>query len=528
LALRVPRRQRGQGVVEFGLSVAAVAFVALVGFGALGQAQAAYWGGPMASSLNTQPPPATHFMHDVLVAPPNCGLSGNPALIPAGATLTCSGQTVTDLDPTQPTPPGGTLSLYMDGVTLSPAVSCSLTTHSTGQTWCPTLTWTPPSSLVDGSTHTLTMVYAPNDNHLGRASTSVTVQFIRNLHWATSCVNDLAGGVAATSVEVGHPLRCGATLTDWTTGSPQPVTSTQLNWSVFSYSGSGTPNFTCATTTTSGGVLMQGGSPCAAASNSYNCQTDASGHCEIVYRHLYDSAGGGIGGNPTLQVIATGFSPSPLTSTTFGLTVTGPPDLHPTGLVVLCSNADPQPLHLTVVPRLFNDPDSVFGNAKWGDPVANTSTTNDADINGTPISTTMACNAYVYDTINNGSNNPAVTSGANPNKQEGFPPAGIVTVNWYQDGVTPAPAGTCTLLPVASASKPVPAQSSTQAPFMSSCPLTFTINGLVSPLQQPFVSVNYTGEPTANPVHKKAASPVPSVDNSNNPLPGYRFNVDFS
>ena len=564
--------QKGQNLVEFGLSIAAVAFVALVGFGALGQAQAAYWGGPMASTLNTQPPASTHFMHDVVVAAPNCGFSGSqPFLIPAGTALTCTSQTVQDQDASQPSPPRGSLQLQLipiapPGPTIVLGACPLIANGPVGQSWCSTFAWTPPSYLAStGVVYALTFVYFPSDNHLSRASQQVQVKFTQNLHWGpTVCVNDLAGGAATTTVEIGHPLRCGTTLTDWTSGAQQiPPQGTPITWSAVGYT-AGTPNFTCVPNSVAPSVLsppapppstpailmLAPGTSCQPAATTYTCYTDTNGSCQVVFRHLYDINGGGTGSAPVLQMQSPAYvlgptNPAPSASSP-SLTIAPHAEQHPTGIVVLCDNADINPGHLTVQPRVLGDSDTVFSssfpNIKFGGtttkPSGTWGGTSDLDISpahlATTDSTTMACIAFVYDAINAGANNPAVSGGAaNPNKQEAFPPAGIVSFNWYSDGLNASvPSnGTCALTPVTSGTYPL--QSATQAPFISQCVAQFTISATkpASGNPQLFLNASYSGEPTT-PMHQAALSPSQlgqlGHDNNGNPLPGYRFNVDFA
>src|SRR5690242_14746812 len=89
----IKARERSQGLVEYGLSVAVVAFVALAGFSALSRAQSIYWGGNVQTTLAQPTPAPGDFIHPTQLT----GSCTPPALVYAtiSSTFTCS-VTVTD------------------------------------------------------------------------------------------------------------------------------------------------------------------------------------------------------------------------------------------------------------------------------------------------------------------------------------------------------------------------------------------------------------------------------------------------
>jgi hypothetical protein len=566
-ALHRYHRQPSQNLVEFGLSVAAIAFVALLGFGALGRAQAAYWGAE-APKLAAPTPASTDFLHDTFIDPTSC-LNAFSGPILVGTTVTCS-TTVSDMNTPdyERKPPNGTIDWIIDGVPqpapcsgqpgASPQGLPVLTAGALNQCGSPFSLPTacslssPPSCATTATAHTLVVKYTPTSNH-NFSQFTVPFTVVPNLQWsAFTCTNDLTGTVGATSVEVGHPLRCGITLGDGSRGGgvyqPPPV-GTQIDWSVPTYS-SGAPNFTCVSTsvapaipsTSTPATLMQApGMPCASAAASYACYTDNAGKCQVDYRHMYDANSGGVGNTLTFNLKAHDYSAPTNVYTSPAVHITSGGHNHPTEIVVLCVGTDsqPSPHVLTVNQRPVGDPDTVFGNATFGvqlGPSVAYGGTRDLDIANPPYTTTLNCAAFVYDTSDVGNYNPAVVGSTNPLMQEAFPPAGVVTFDWYSDGVTPGVvAGQCQLTPIPFSLLPL--QSPTQAPFVSTCQASVTLtNGTTTPSKQPFLNASYMGEPSGA-THTAAWSPeqLPAsapggplgLDNDGNPLPGYRIRVDF-
>src|SRR5215831_17280588 len=111
---RASHRQPGQGLVEFSLSIAAVAFVAMIGFKALSTAQGAYWGA-VAPSLAAPTPGPGVFLHptqtDITYNAATCN-QGAQAF--SGQTLSCTA-TVTDVFSSDRVPPRGSLRWTLNG-----------------------------------------------------------------------------------------------------------------------------------------------------------------------------------------------------------------------------------------------------------------------------------------------------------------------------------------------------------------------------------------------------------------------------
>jgi hypothetical protein len=173
LKLALRRREASQNIVEFGLGVAAVAFVALVGFNALGTAQAAYWGAAEPSFAQPTPLPGP-FIHPttVTISPTNCD-QGTLQL--TGQTIVCTG-TVKDVYATNPRPPRGTLTWYLDS--RSP-VSCTLAAAGSDSSQCTGFSyrWTTSDAAAPG-THSLYARYTPDPSiHDYASSTSPTLTF---------------------------------------------------------------------------------------------------------------------------------------------------------------------------------------------------------------------------------------------------------------------------------------------------------------------------------------------------------------
>jgi hypothetical protein len=166
------RRQASQNLVEFGLGVAAVAFVALVGFNALGTAQTVYWHAVVPSFAQPTPRPGP-FIHPttVTISPTSCN-QGTP--YQAGQTITCTG-TVKDVYPTNPRSPRGTLTWNLDS---KAPVSCSLAAAGSDSSRCRfTYTWTAADAAAP-SPHLLVASYTPDPSTNNyAASTSPTLSF---------------------------------------------------------------------------------------------------------------------------------------------------------------------------------------------------------------------------------------------------------------------------------------------------------------------------------------------------------------
>src|SRR5262249_42655446 len=145
---RWSRRSKAQNLVEYGLTIAAVALIALAGFTALGRAQALYWKAVEPNVAAPTPGPGS------FVRPTSIDINCDHHVIRAGDTVNCQ-VTVADTGPPPSVVPQGTVTLWIDNG--SSGATCTLTA---GQ--CPVpITWL--SSDSDVGPRTITPIYVPND-----------------------------------------------------------------------------------------------------------------------------------------------------------------------------------------------------------------------------------------------------------------------------------------------------------------------------------------------------------------------------
>ncbi len=195
-------RRPAQNLVEYGLTVAAVAIIAMVGFKALGAAQATYWGAISSSPILAAPTPAQgDFLHptNVVLAPtPNCDPT---ATWLAGQPITCT-VTVTDTFGSNFHTPTGSINLTVDGTTVS---SCTLTMINGQSSSCTlTYTWTPTDANKPGK-RVLVAAYTATSNHSDNNSNALSFTVTPQYLFQFTCQSALGGG---TTVEVGEPLFC--------------------------------------------------------------------------------------------------------------------------------------------------------------------------------------------------------------------------------------------------------------------------------------------------------------------------------
>jgi hypothetical protein len=272
-------RQLSQNLVEFGLSIAAVAFVAMVGFGALGRAQAAYWGGPAVQTLVQPTPPPGTFMHTTRINVFPTDFQCAPSSIILGQSVTCT-IIVRDTSqaPTVPSWPQGTAAVTMDTGATS---TCTLVQIPSTPTSTCHVSWT-ASSPSDVGTRTATPLYAPNDNvHLASTS-NPSVQFVVHaidvvIDQSTGCNIPWTPPQAPWRVEIGHPAICTATALDHT--SHQKVTDAPADLTWTNNSSALMPLFTCFTHNNY--AALNG---CQPPATTYTCTTDTSGTCSVVFR----------------------------------------------------------------------------------------------------------------------------------------------------------------------------------------------------------------------------------------------------
>jgi hypothetical protein len=511
-------RQRGQDVIDFGLGVTAMALVALVGFNALGSAQAAYWGAA-APRLAAPTPAPGDFLHPTRVDAQSCG----PVSIPLETAYTCTLPTVTDIysDANERRAPAGWVGLHLDN-DVNPKQVCHLSAPSGNQNSCSSLTWTPTDPSLLGSPHTMSLwyegvaPYQPQSNHSPSRSAPQSVQFLPDLQFTSvSCVNDLIL-LPPGAAEIGNPLRCTVTLTDVSSGLPgvPPAAGTAVTWSTVngpSYQGVGM--FTCNTgafntaTRTSAINIFSDSTTCQPTAPlvpngiaSFTCWTDTTGQCSILYRRLYDSTGKAVS-NPTLTLTVPGNSQS-----YSGLvSIVEPLGPHRSSAVLLCASTDVSNVHVQNNNNYPYDPLKPYRNSPAGSPIGNRfRATTAMSINGS-TGTQISCTVTVADEDPNpaadyANIDPDIALNSDPNRADAYPPAG--TVNFQLDGT---PFASCTLRR-ADVPAPPTAQAQGQAPFMSTCSAgPFTLNGSSSST----LGIDYAGEPGLTAGHSPTSFNVP-------------------
>lgn len=496
---RIARRQRSQTLIEFGLTVAAVAFVALVGFSAMSNAEGAYWGGALASTLAQPTPPTSPFPDRTTVDDPTC----SPASpITVGVPVTCS--TIVH-NTSNPRWPQGTLDYVLDGATV--LAHCNLSQIATDASACqsPAMSWTPTASNIGN--HSLVVKYNPAPGFYATYSKNpLTLKIVAvnggNLNWNVSCANNVASQanppLVAPRVEVGHPLLCQVTLFQ---NGTHVVGGRRIQWSVVNGAGvDGIGMFTCETglydwdgTRTSAlnpdtapACTGPGGSAIPVVPSgtaSFVCTTDDSGTCKVLYRHLMDSVGNALGATPTLTFTALDFPDQPPYMWAGGVQVvptTPSLGFHNTSLSTSCVSANPlgDPHLSAPLSSISYDKFHPWRNNLLPATPALTVTGSTA--------VTIQCTVYVADL----DPNPAADYGVlqddpetagNPDVGDATPPLGLVTFQYGNQahGYVTLPAVQCSLQRV---DQPAPPtwQAKGQAPFMSSCQTDpFTIDNSV-------------------------------------------------
>jgi len=295
----VDRRHRGQGLVEYAAIAASLAFIGVVGFNSLADAEKGYLQNfPKNGVVPSVPGELLHFTQMDAVS---CA----PTTVQLNSPITCNNPTVYDIHfpAADRNPPLGMLNFYLDGTVLIPSMSCSLVPKTASTSGCPsaTITYTPTNpALATGAARTFVVSYEQQtSNHLGASVTSSAFSIV---NWAfipaPVCVNEGGTFPMPNWVEVGHPITCTATLVNSVTSTGVP--NIDLTWSIASGgSGNGVPYLTCWTGGNSalfGGLtgMLYGSSvpaqnPCAMSSGpsaTLRCLTDSNGQCKIVYRRI--------------------------------------------------------------------------------------------------------------------------------------------------------------------------------------------------------------------------------------------------
>jgi hypothetical protein len=284
----VHRRRLAQGLVEYGMIVAAVAFVGMVGLQFVGRAEESLLGGePLAST----PPVAGFFLH-----PTSTTISCASSYI-AGTALNCTA-TVDDtfLPVAQAFSPGGSVRLRLDATQI--ATCTLLPVGGTHYSQC-ALSYT--FAQADSGSHNLVADYfGQTTNHNTSSSTPLAVTVAPKIGFIfQSCTNPW---VPAWSFQaaIGQPLICRLKVVDgtnptipWNAGQPVHVTASNAG---------GYPFFSCfvdyANDTSPGHAnSLAAINSCSQPQGFMDCVTIAGGWCvwqgkqEFEYRRTLDDNG---------------------------------------------------------------------------------------------------------------------------------------------------------------------------------------------------------------------------------------------
>jgi Flp pilus assembly pilin Flp len=296
--MRRPRTRRGQSMVEYGLIVAALAFIAWAGFQVMNDAQRAYFTGVVEPALN-QPTPVSGnpLLHHTSLSLSGFGCSAGANLeMRLTDQLTCQ-VTVTD-DYQQAgdrfTPLGTVYWLDSALITHGQCDLSAVPNSVPPAATCP-LTYTPQDADADASPAlTLSAVFGPPGpdkritNHLPSAGptlpdgTLAPIQILvdPDLKLTPTCTNQVVSQPEGW-VEIGHPIRCTVTVTDPRNRFKDDFSALRLSWQ--------------HTTSTAGlGCFTGAGAPyvlgicttdpqCGLTSTAPQTAT-----CDLDYRHLYD------------------------------------------------------------------------------------------------------------------------------------------------------------------------------------------------------------------------------------------------
>ena len=297
-------RRRAQGLVEFGLIVAGVALVGILGLSALGEAEKAYFTGIL---------PQTDEAFSVIVSAsaPSVQITG---CTPGEVRVTQDAAlcTVVVTDTQGGAAPLGTVKFGASAQSCStPLTAVSGSASSCSVAFTPTATDAPTAadgSPVASQTIGVSATYVPgatdNGKHLAAASPSVPLIVDPYLNVSATCTQH---------VEIGHPTVCTATATNLATAMPSG--SLDIAWSTHDFDDGGSlaePGIGCW-------MQMTDALPPACSvlnptrpSEQAHCVAQFSGvnpgQCQLVYRRGYDApmtgyAGYGGVGSHTLTVL---------------------------------------------------------------------------------------------------------------------------------------------------------------------------------------------------------------------------------
>jgi hypothetical protein len=484
-------------VVEFGLSIAALAFVVLLGFQALGGAQATYWGAPAQRALAEPTPVRGDFIHPTSTNA-SCSPTAGPILAGMSSTFTCS-VIVTDVWTSNRSSPLGTVQVTLGSrsfptCTLSPA-SFATSTCSINQAWSPT--W------ADIGTQTWQVVYNPSDNHDTSSFNQPGLVINNPLSFTGSDCrnpNNLPKINGGEQMEPGQTLLCTVKVNDLTnTGYNSGVTvslrpNIALQGTTFLYCYSNNSLTTLAAC------------PAAAENASSNCTTDGTGTCKLMYRRSWNQDN--ISMHQGLENLTVGLAPPaslPLTPINVPIWDTTSLAAHEATIITDCSTGASNPVTNPV--------------KAWSNPANSLTVLTLSQFTATAAST-VTCSATVFDVHLN----PAIIqygcggTDCNVDDNDSFPPLGSVL--WMMVGPTGpvplpqsgcnGPGGALDYLNTANRPASIPPHFAAQPEYAAWCTAQITLPNTPGAIQ---VYAAYSGDvfPPGGPAHQPAASQAINV-----------------
>jgi hypothetical protein len=466
-------RHASQGLVEYGLILASVGFLAMVGFNALGSAQAAYWGATTPQFAAPTPAPGD-FIH-----PTNSTMTCDHRALLAGNSTLC---TVTVTDQSQGSrrqaPTGTVLFVVDDGSTAGPCRLMPLMSSGNPPVasqcvinWQPSAADLAPWQASAGNNapppRHAQASYTPAANEAPSVSNQLTIQvqpaLTVSIDPSAGCRAPWSPGSrtgAAWNVELGHPIACTLTVQDALAPTHPPVQGITMSWQHDASSGS--PLFNCFTNNNYPAL-----NACAPPSaTGYTCTTDSTGACVVIFREDPANNGDAMAIPTAMRAIDLTASVYPTdiptdNAATAQVKITPPRNDHPAGVIIDCArisgavsfNSTSMLVPGRTAGRYVN---TLSGVAVQGGPAVLTCTlvVFDASATANFDMSPPACNQSIT--------NPDLSvtgDGCNPDDEDSYPPFGAVTLG--SQSCSPSLSGHPTQLPLLIRGEPEYATSCT-------------------------------------------------------------------
>lgn len=441
-ALRAVRRgrQAAQDFVEYGLIVAAIAFVGMIGFNAIGRAEATIL---KADSLDAPAPPVGYFLHPTqttLACPP--ANPGPEYLADGTSQLVCTVSVQDTYSPSADrTVPRGSVTWNLDGT--SNACSALVAQPAVAPNPADTATCQFPILLANPLTltnpHNLFAQYSVQTSKHSASQSTPPFQFtvIAKIDFNFNCMDPSVGGSTLWTTQFGVPLHCTLQLADESTSGPSygktvTISSTAANgWSYFSCWIANPIDPT------------EEVNDCPQPAPTWTCTTDATGYClnagERDFEYRLDIRDDGLPTAPVTLNLVAHSPPQHDALSTNAITVNPNSTPHPTGVVLHCSGPDSGyvvspygqiPVRGTT---LVPGKDAVASDANLlhsGPPTGS--------VNCTALAMDLSQNPMTYDWGCNGSGG----TQCDINKVDQSPPLGTVTVTVYDRAISGCPTPT--------------------------------------------------------------------------------------